>query len=52
MAYLDPSSGSFLLQLLLAALLGGLVFFRSSLGKIKSFFLGLFSRKSSDEEDE
>jgi hypothetical protein len=37
-AYLDPGSGSILLQLLVAGLLGALVLLRSSWGRIKSLF--------------
>ncbi len=36
--YLDPGSGSFLLQLLIASGLGALFVLRSSWSKIKSFF--------------
>ena len=46
-AYLDPGSGSILLQLLIASLLGGLVLLRSSWGRIKSFF-----RRDAQLEDE
>ena len=37
-AYLDPGSGSILLQLLVASLLGLAVLLRTSWGRIKSFF--------------
>ncbi len=37
-AYLDPGSGSYLLQLLIAGLLGGMFAIRASWGKIKNFF--------------
>jgi hypothetical protein len=37
-AYLDPGSGSFLLQILLAALLGSLFFFRSFWSKVVNYF--------------
>ena len=46
--YLDPGSGSILLQLLLAALLGAGVLLRSQWSKIKS----LFGRKDASKEDE
>jgi hypothetical protein len=36
--YLDPGSGSFLLQLLIASGLGALFVLRSSWSKIKTFF--------------
>jgi ribose/xylose/arabinose/galactoside ABC-type transport system permease subunit len=48
-AYLDPGSGSFLLQILLAALLGGLFVLRSYWGKVKTFFANLFSKEENEE---
>ena len=47
-AYLDPGSGSILIQLLLAAILGLGVMFRSQLAKIKNLFGG----KDSGDEDQ
>ena len=48
-AYLDPGSGSFLIQILIAVLLGVGVALRASWGKIK----GLFGIKpKTDETDE
>jgi len=49
-AYLDPGSGSVLLQLLLAALLGAGVLFRSQWSRIKGFFGK--RTKTEDEVDE
>jgi hypothetical protein len=46
-AYLDPGSGSFLIQLLVAGVVGALFIFRGYLGKIKSLFI-----KSEPEEEE
>ena len=48
--YLDPGSGSFLIQLLIATALGLAIALRASWGKIK----GLFGAKpkSDDEDDE
>jgi len=43
--YLDPGSGSILLQLLIASGLGALFVIRSSWGKIKAFF-----NKSTEED--
>jgi hypothetical protein len=43
-AYLDPGSGSILLQLLIAGILGAILVLRSSWGKVKTFFTRLFSR--------
>ena len=48
--YLDPGSGSFLIQLLIAALLGIGVAVRASWGKIKGWF-GVKS-KADDEDDD
>jgi membrane-anchored glycerophosphoryl diester phosphodiesterase (GDPDase) len=38
LAYLDPGSGSLLIQLIIAVLVGGLVFLKSYWSKIRSFF--------------
>jgi hypothetical protein len=52
-AYLDPGSGSFLIQLLVAALLGGLFLLKTYWRKVTGFFGRLFSRgKSTQDEDE
>ena len=51
LAYLDPGSGSFILQLLIAALLGVGIALRASWGKIKGFF-GIKSEADEDVEDE
>jgi hypothetical protein len=47
--YLDPGSGSFLIQLLIAALLGIGVAVRASWGKIKAWF-GI--KPKADEDDD
>lgn len=47
-AYLDPGSGSFLIQLLIAGLVGAAFIFRSSWGKIKRFF----NRSKTEEVEE
>ena len=47
--YLDPGSGSILIQLLLAAILGLGVIFRSQLAKIKNLFGG---KSETDEEQD
>jgi hypothetical protein len=52
MAYLDPGSGSFILQLLIAAILGGLIAVRAYWGKVKNFLRGIISREESEEESE
>lgn len=50
LAYLDPGSGSFLIQLLIAALLGIGIALRASWSKVKGFF-GIKS-EGEDAEDE
>jgi len=47
--YLDPGSGSFLIQLLIATILGLGIALRASWGKIKSRFGG---KPKSDEDDD
>jgi hypothetical protein len=54
-AYLDPGTGSFILQMLVAGLLGGLFTLKIYWRKIKSFFTNIFTKTSTekiDEEDE
>jgi len=51
LAYLDPGSGSFLIQLLIAALLGLGIALRASWSKVKGFF-GIKSEDEEDAEDE
>ena len=50
--YLDPGSGSFLIQLLIAALLGGAFVIRSYWGKILEFFRRLFIKDSRVTQDD
>jgi hypothetical protein len=50
-AYLDPGSGSFILQLVIAALLGLGVAIRASWGKIKGWF-GIKSKTDETDEDD
>ena len=45
--YIDPSSGSYLVQMIIAGILGSLFFFKNLWVKIKSFFI----RKNKTEED-
>ncbi len=51
-AYLDPGSGSFLLQLLIAALLGSLFLLKAYWGKIIAFFRRVTNRPNTDQDDE
>jgi hypothetical protein len=48
--YLDPGSGSFLIQLAIAAILGLAVAIRASWGKIKGWF-GIKSKPEEDDDD-
>ena len=49
--YIDPGSGSFLFQLLIASILGGLFLLKSFWGRIKAFFRRLFSTRKEDHTD-
>ncbi len=51
-AYLDPGTGSFLIQLLVATLLGAAFFLRSYIGKAFSAVRRLFSGSKAEEEVE
>ena len=50
-AYLDPGSGSFFLQLLLATLMGALFLVGAYWKKVKSFVRNLFSKRQEEQED-
>ncbi|UCH59939.1 MAG: hypothetical protein JSV61_00270 [Anaerolineales bacterium] len=50
LAYLDPGSGSFILQLILASLVGSLFVFKNFWKRVVSFFRGIFSRDQSNKE--
>lgn len=43
-SYLDPGTGSYVLQLLAAAVFGGLFVLKMFWSRIKGFFAGIFSR--------
>ena len=51
-AYLDPGTGSYIVQLILAGLLGGVFAAKVFWKEIKAFFKNLFSRKDKDHKDE
>ncbi len=51
-AYLDPGTGSFLLQLLIATLLGALFLLRGYFGKVVNFFRRLFTRSGSKQDEQ
>ncbi len=44
-AYIDPSTGSYLFQFLVASLFGGAFYFRSTLKKIKDYASKKLQRK-------
>lgn len=48
-AYLDPGTGSYILQLVIAGILGGLFAVKMFWVKIKSFFVNIFSRDNKHE---
>ena len=50
--YLDPGSGSFLIQLLIAALLGAAIAIRASWSRIKGWFGIKPKAKEDDDETE
>lgn len=50
-AYLDPGTGSYFLQILLAALLGAAFAVKSFWRNIKSYIANLFSNRGSTEDD-
>jgi hypothetical protein len=51
-AYLDPGTGSYLLQLLIAGLFGLLLSIKIFGKNIKAFFAGLFSKEQPEGERE
>lgn len=51
-AYVDPGSGSFILQLLAAGLFSALFSAKLFFSRIKGFFLGLRSRKKPSAGDD
>jgi len=48
--YLDPGSGSFIIQILIAALLGVGIAIRASWGRIKGFFGGKTKHEGEDDD--
>jgi hypothetical protein len=51
-AYIDPGTGSLIIQVLIGVLVGGLVAAKIFWGRIKTFFRGLFSRGSKQIKDD
>ncbi len=50
--YIDPSSGSYLIQMLIAGILGSLFFFKNAWLKFKHFITGKKQIKDDDNENE
>ncbi len=51
-AYLDPGTGSYIFQLLLAAVVGLAFVIKVFWGRIKSFFSRLFSKNHAEVEED
>lgn len=49
-AYIDPGTGSYILQMSIAALLAGMFTMKLFMNKIKTLFKNFFSRKNKCEE--
>lgn len=50
-AYLDPGSGSLLIQLLLGAVLGGIYFVKLYWGKLIKFIFSFFGNKTDEKKN-
>lgn len=53
LAYLDPGSGGFIIQMLIAFIASIVIFFKNGMMYIKNFFskfVNLFSKKKTDEK--
>jgi hypothetical protein len=50
--YIDPSSGSYLIQMLIAGILGSLFFFKNAWLKVKSFFTGKKDKTKEELDNE
>ena len=48
--YIDPGSGSYILQMIIAAVLGVSFFFKNFWLAIKTFFLGKKTKKENDKD--
>jgi hypothetical protein len=51
-AYLDPGTGSYVIQIIIATLAGGTYVVITSWGKIKTFFNNIVSKFSKNQKDE
>jgi len=50
--YIDPGSGSYILQMIIAAVLGVSFFFKNFWLSVKAFFTGKKKAKQEDKEEE
>ncbi len=50
-AYLDPGTGSYIFQLIIGALLGGLFMIKIFFRNIKLFFINLFAKTKKDKNN-
>lgn len=48
--YIDPGTGSYFLQMLIAGILGGLFAIKMFWGRIKAFFLRILGKKKNTDE--
>ena len=51
LAYIDPGTGTYILQLVVAGLLGAAVAAKIFWTRIKAFFVKVFSKKGNTEEN-
>jgi len=51
-AYVDPGTGSYIIQMIIAALVGGLFALKLFWVRIKTFFATLFKRKKLEDNEE
>lgn len=49
--YIDPGSGSYILQMIIAAILGASFFFKNFWLSVKNFFTGKKFKKEEEEKD-
>jgi len=52
LAYLDPGTGSYLLQMIIAGLVGGAFLVKIFWGKIVAFFKKLFGGRNTDDNNQ
>jgi hypothetical protein len=51
-AYIDPGTGSYILQVIAAVFIGALFSIKMFWRNVKLFFAGIFTRNSKDDDDE